>query len=63
MPSNKDDLNVVFENLSTLNSGMLGLADLLHNGQYDRIGCMVKIFALQTDESIGHLKSICDEQE
>ena len=63
MSNNKEEMNVVFDYLSTVNSGMLGLADLLHNGKHDRIGSLVKIIAMQSDETVGHLKRICDEQE
>lgn len=56
-------LIAVIEYLSTVNHGMLGLADLMKNGELHRIACMLQVLALQTDESIGHLKNICDKRQ
>ena len=55
-------LSAVLEYLSTVSHGLLGLADLMRNGEMHRISCMLQVLALQTDESIGHLKNIRDNQ-
>ena len=46
------------EELARLNHGLLGVADLIDKGEHERMACLLRILALESDERLGQLMSL-----
>ena len=45
----RDDVRLIIDQLNEINHGMLGMAQLLQQADYDRFACMLRVLALHAD--------------
>ena len=58
----RDDVRLIIEQLNEINHGMLGMAQLLQEADYDRFGCMLRILALHADDHLGQLMCLWEDE-
>ena len=56
---NHECMRAVLEELARLNHGLLGVADLMERGDFERVGSLLRLLALETDQHLGHLMDLC----
>lgn len=57
-----DDVRLIIDQLSEINHGMLGMAELLQEAKYERFACMIRVLALHADDHLGQLSCLWDEE-
>jgi len=60
--SKTEEVRQILQHLSDINHGVLGLAELLDDGEYDRLACMLRVLAMNTDEQLGLLGCLWEEE-
>ena len=60
--NNMKEARQILQHLSEINHGVLGLAELLENGEYDRLACMLRVLAMNADEHLGQLSCLWEEE-
>lgn len=54
-------MRAALEELARLNHGLLGVADLIDRGEHERVACLLRILALESDEHLGRLMAMCND--
>ena len=52
-------MRAALEELARLNHGLLGVADLIDRGEHERVASLLRILALESDQHLGRLMSMC----
>ena len=55
-------MRAALEELARLNHGLLGVADLIDRGEDERVASLLRILALESDEQLGRLMSMCGSE-
>lgn len=55
-------MRAALEELARLNHGLLGVADLIDQGEQERVACLLRILAMESDEQLGRLMSLCGDE-
>lgn len=55
-------MRAALEELARLNHGLLGVADLIDQGEHERVATLLRILALESDERLGLLMNMCGRE-